>query len=312
MTPPASGLAYVDGRVVPLHEARVPLRDRGFLLGDGIFETLRTHDGAIHQAPLHAQRLRQGVRALGLPEPAADEAWRALESLRRDAVGKIGPSLYLRLTVTTGQAEAYAGAPGRYAVYAFARPLQPYPTAHYEPGIRVAVASMRKPRSGPLVGVKTLSSLPHVAARREARARGAHDAILLNDRGRVCEATTSNVLAVRRGRLHAPGPKEGAVDGVTRRRLVEAARSQGLTVETSLTLRELMAAHEVILTNTIGGVVPVAKVLGTSRRPAGSSGPIYKLLSEAYRRALEGGGARAAVGASKAEGAAYVRGRARR
>lgn len=275
------GYAHVGGRVVPLAGARVDLLDRGHLLGDGVFETMRGRGGHVLHRDLHARRLANGLRLLGAPE-AGEAAWSALDEVHA-AAARSAPELLLRLQVTTGVSEDFAGTPGRTAITAMAKPLRPYPAEAYERGISVEVAQHSKP-GGPFSAVKTVSFLPHVAARRAAHARGLDDALLLNEAGRVCEATTSNAFAVVEGEIHSPGPEESAVDGVTRGRLIERLEAESLRIHPRLAVGELSHASELFLTNTIGGVVPVRELHG--RRLPGPTGPFYR-RAKAHHEALD-------------------------
>lgn len=286
------GLAWIDGRIVPLEGARVPLADRGHLLGDGIFETMRTERGHIFLEGLHRTRFEQGLSVLGLPRDVGARAFEAVHGLLQAADPAYGPRLYLRLQTTTGIGEDVGGEPGVHAVTAFARRLRPYPETHYTRGIHVVLSAVRKLRSDPLSAVKTTSRLPFVVARREARAANAQDALLLNDGGRICEATTSNVVAVRGRELFAPGPGEGALDGATRRLVLDWADEAGLDVVEALAMDDLAQAEEMFLTNTIGGIVPVADlpvadIAGRPLKLQGAKGRWTREFGERYRKALE-------------------------
>ena len=165
------------------------------------------------------------------------------------------------------------------------RAFKPYPMQYYARGIQLVVSRQRKDSANPLCGVKTLSFLPHVAARREAHNATAHDAVLLNEHGRVAEATTSNVFALRKGVLHAPGRTEGALPGVTRKVLLELVEDAGLDLVEPLSVRDLAGAEEAFITNTTGGVVPVTmfqeKPIGRGAGK-GRKGELTTRLSHAF------------------------------
>lgn len=281
---------------MPLEAARVAIVDRGYLLGDGVFETMRAQDGLLLWEARHAARLRQGVEHLGLASSVAAQAMTAARDLVARVRTRLGSPFHVRLQVTTGVGERLEGAPDGSAITALARPWPGRPPAADDAGLRLVVSAVRKRRDDPLAGVKTLSFLPHVHARREGAARGAHDALLLNDAGRVCEATTSNVLAVVGPRLHAPGPPEGAVDGVTRGLLLEAAAELGLRVEGTLPLDRLARADEVLLTNTVAGVMPVGEIVGHTPALPGPRGATYRRLADAYAAQVRAGRIQARTG----------------
>jgi branched-chain amino acid aminotransferase len=274
----ADAVAYTDGRVVPLEAATVPMTDRGFLLGDGVFETLRTVGRRPFRWDLHAERLSAGLATLGLPTAAVLEAEEALARLVQAADGD--HELYLRIQVTR-DASVREPADADGVVTGIARPLVPYPGSVYRHGVRLATVAWRKDPHDPLAAVKHLSYLPYLMARRQAHAAGADDALILNTNGRVCEASHSNVLAVVGDVLHAPGVGEGALDGVTRRLLLDSEAVWRTTIVDRITPEALAHADEVLLTNTVGGVVPVSRV-DDSTHPAGAGGAWYARLLAAY------------------------------
>ncbi len=275
---PDDAFAFVEGDVQPLSEARVPIVDRGFLLGDGVFETLRAYKGTPFRWDLHRDRLANGVRALGIRTAVLDEADEAVEELAGAAASD---HAYLRIQVTRDPAvREPEDADG--VVTGISRPLVPYPQRVYKEGVVVAPVSWRKDPEDPLARVKHLSYLPYLMARREARAAGADDALIRNTAGRFCEASHSNLLAVRGSAVFAPGTDEGALDGVTRRVLLETVEAEGHSVVGALTETNLSSADELMLLNTVGGAVPVDEVKGVSTRLAGARGGLFATLRDAY------------------------------
>ncbi|MFA5944136.1 MAG: aminotransferase class IV [Candidatus Thermoplasmatota archaeon] len=282
------GLGYIDGKVLDLAKATIPLNDRGYLLGDGVFETLRTCNGKVFQLDAHADRLRGSLKAIGLDEPVEKEFRSAVQALAREGHKTLGDELYLRVNISTGPMGDIVGTDRGITVTGLCRKFKPYPMQYYSHGIHVITSRQRKDSRNPLSTVKSLSFLPHVAARREAHAVTAHDALLLNEHGRVAEATTSNVFACVGDTVHAPGPAEGAVAGVTRAVVLDLVRDAGLEVVESLTVEDLHNARQAWLTNTTGGIVPVTRfddqVLGN-----GTKHNLTAKLGKAFETLLRGG-----------------------
>lgn len=276
MTP----LAWIEGRVLPLAEARIALDDRGFLVGDGVFETLRARKAKPFRWDLHAERLAAGLATVGIGAGALVEAERAVHELAVRTGN--GDDIYLRVQVSRD-------AEGEGTVTALARSLPSYPERLYAEGARLGISPWRRDPADPLAGVKSLSYLPQVWARREAQARGFDDALILNSAGRVCESAHGNVIA-RRGRaLYAPGPGEGALDGVTRRVLLARIGDEDYELRLRLDRSELEEAEEAVLTSTLAGVVPVAEIEGVSKRYAGAEGELAARLTQAYDTLLAAG-----------------------
>ncbi len=279
---PAIGFAWIDGAVVPLSQARVSVLDRGYLLGDGVFETMRASGGRLFQEHRHAARLERGASTLGLPRAAAREAIRAASHLARASTERLGAETLVRTPVTVGPSTEVGGDLDAGTATAIARPHQPYPAETYLQGLRLRVGDPPIDSRHPLCAVKTLSFLPRLHARRQAIRVGGHDALLLNERGRIAEATTSNVFALVGDVLHTPGPAEGALEGVTRALLLDAARAQGYAVEETLTMEQFLTATEAFATNTVAGVVPITRVLGPGTDWSGRRGPATDRSREVY------------------------------
>jgi len=283
-------LGYVEGRVLDLAKATVPLNDRGYLLGDGVFETLRTCNGHVFRLDAHAERMRRSLKAIWLDEPVEEEFRAAVKALAAKGRQLYGDELYLRVNISTGPMGDVAGVDRGIIVTGLCRKFKPYPMQYYSQGVRLITSRQRKDTRSPLSTVKSLSFLPHVAARREAHTATVHDAILLNEHGRVAEATTSNVFARKGDTVYAPGAAEGAVPGVTRAVVLDLVRDAGLDVVEELPVEVLRSAREAWLTNTTGGIVPFTsfddKPIGK-----GAKGNLTTQLGHAFEALLRNGSA---------------------
>jgi len=266
--------AWLNGEVVPADEARVPITDRGFLQGDGCFETVRIHHGAPFRLEGHHHRLEESLRLMGLPPPlpSADirAGARALVQASPLAEG------LLRITVTAYDPEKASG--GTTAMTIRALPEVPATVA-----LHVSESCLRLP--GPLSRCKTTSRALESAALREARRVGAFDAILLNPSGRLVETTARNLFLVREGSVKTPPLSEGALPGITREAVLALASELGIDVEETPIPREALArAEEVFLTGSGVGVLGVA---GVGDRAYASPGPATRRLAEAFADLLD-------------------------
>ncbi len=277
-------LALIDHQVLPIEEAKVPLMDRGYLLGDGVFETMRTTTAGLWQRERHMARLRAGMAALGLAW--TDDVVADLDVLVAAGHDAYGDDLYVRLNVSTGAMEGITEGDG-LLVTGMVRPFQPYPLRHYSHGVHVVTSKQIIAPGEPLAGHKTLSFLRYVQARREAMALTAHDAVLTDGHGSVVEASTSNVFARTGDVVHAPGPDQGAVDGVTRQVVLELIDDAGLEVAPTLSVEQLAGADEAWLTNTTGGVVPVTR-FDEVPIADGAKGDLTRRVGHAYEDLLRG------------------------
>lgn len=283
---PHEGIAYIDGKTMDLARAKVPLNDRGFLLGDGVFETLRTSNGRVFRLDGHVARLQAGLTAINLDGDLVGEFRQAVDELVKAGTKAYGGELYLRVMVSTGPMEDFLDTGRGVSVTGLTKKFKPYPMQYYSQGVHLVTSRERKDTRSSLSSIKTLSFLPYVTARREAHAATAHDALLLNEHGRVAEATTSNVFALIDGKVHAPGEAEGAIPGVTRAAVLDLVREADFDIVERLDTTHLLKADEVWLTNTTGGIVPVRQVDDT--RIPGGRGELTAKLGHALEAAIRG------------------------
>lgn len=191
----------------------------------------------------------------------------------------------IRLTVTGGLSDgrirlARSNPP---TVIVTAEPLVPPTPEQYREGIALATASFRQPWHSPLARIKTTHRLEYLMAREEAMGRGAHDALILDDRGQVAEGSSSNLALIMNDRLATPSLDCPILPGVTREAALEAARACGLTVEERIvTLDDLARADEVLATATSWEILAVRALDG---RPVGGGrpGPWTDRIHEAFR-----------------------------
>nr|WP_269152421.1 aminotransferase class IV [Xanthobacter oligotrophicus] len=215
--------------------------DRGFTLGDGLFETLRVSDSAVLRLEAHLARLTAGAGVLGLPLPTLDLA----AALAATAAANALTEGVLRLTLSrgTGPRGVLPPAEPTPTLVITAAPLPaPAPPAR----LVIAQGTRRNDRS-PLAQVKSLNYLDNILARQEAARRGADDALLLNTRERVAETSIANVFAVIGGDLVTPPLSEGVLPGIMRAAvLTEGAGERPLTPE------DLGRAEEIFITSALG------------------------------------------------------------
>jgi branched-chain amino acid aminotransferase len=169
------------------------------------------------------------------------------------------------------------------------QPVAGPPARAYAEGVKVIVASVPRPPPDTVdPTAKTGAHLPHVLAIREARAVGAHEAILRDALGRVTEGCSSSLFAVRRGTLVTPPLGAGILEGVTRGVVLRLARGEGVPAqEVMLEPRDLEMAEEVFITSTMRELLPVTRV-GESNVGNGRPGPVTSRLHRAFRRLADG------------------------
>ena len=220
---------WIDGAIVEASEARVPVLDHGLLYGDGIFEGIRAYARGVFRLDDHLARLATSAKAIGLvlPLPVAairDVVLGTLRALGRD-------DAYVRLVVTRG-----VGALGvdpttcpTPHLFCVAAEAQIYPPEKLARGLELVTVSWRRPALDAVdPRVKSLNYLNNALAKLEARRQGMDEALILNTGGTIAEASVANVFVLRGRALATPPPTDGALDGVTRRSVLELAPGLGL------------------------------------------------------------------------------------
>lgn len=298
-----AAVVNIDGRLLPPGEARVSVFDRGFLYGDSVYEVVRTYGGRPFELDAHLARLARSAERIGLELPwdaprAAVEVARTLEASRGGDPEDPAAAPWnrgersARIVMTRGAGElgldpALAAGPTAIVIV---QPISAPPLAAYRDGVEACVVGPS--RAAPTAAdpaAKTGLHLPHVLAVREARLRGAHEALLTDGRGHVTEGASSNLFAVRGGRLTTPPLAAGILEGITRGVVLRLARSLGLPAEEGpLAVEELAGAEELFITSTAREILPVTRLDG---RPVGSGrvGPVTRRLHEAFRALASGG-----------------------
>ena len=277
-------LIHLNGRLVPEGEAVVSVFDRGFLFGDGVFESMRAYHGRVFRPRQHLERLARSAALVGLEGPleaGSLEAWiDALLQANRLEDARV------RLTLTRGGGRPgdYVGGEGPPTLVISAAPFAGLDAAVVDSGVAVTVASRRAiPAECLDPAIKSTSRIVSVLARREASRRGAFETLLLDARGRLTEGTSSNLFVVAGKGLLTPAVSGGALPGVTRAAVLEVAAASGLTVsEADLPFAALDTADEIFLTNTSWQVLSVVQVDGR-RVGTGRPGPVTLDLLARYR-----------------------------
>jgi len=274
---------WVDGQLLPADGVHLSVFDRGFQLGDGVFETLRVRDSHPTELEEHAARLRRSAHGLDITLPSDLEAslTRGIaELLGANSLDGHGGDASVRITVSRG---SYRGrgllppdeiVPATIAIQAW--PVVPASTAHLERGLHLVASAVRRDPENPLVSLKTTSRADYVYARLEARRAGADDALFLTTNGYLSEGTTANIFLVRDAangvtELATPSLDCAILPGTTRSWLLGWGTRVGLgPVEARLTRDDLAGAVEAFLSSSVAGVLPVTAFEG---KPIGSGAP---------------------------------------
>jgi branched-subunit amino acid aminotransferase/4-amino-4-deoxychorismate lyase len=274
---------FLNDRMTPASRARVSAFDRGFLYGDGLFETFRCYRGNPFALAQHLVRLRRSARWLRLSVPSIDWRLQVRRLLKRNRLEQRDAAV--RLTLTRGVARPGLLPPrsSRPTVLITALPIDRSIDRAQRYGAPVILVP--EMRSGVLAHHKLLGYVHAILARIAARRAHAFEALFVDGRGRLSEGTTSNLFFVERGKLLTPPLDDavGILPGVTRQLVLELARAAAIPVgERRLNVDRLLGSEEAFCTSSVIEIVPVVRI-GRRRIAAGHPGPITRRLQLAYR-----------------------------
>lgn len=277
-----NGAAYFDGRVVPIHEARIPVTDMGVTRSDVTYDVVAVWDGAFFRLPDHLERFERSCRKLRLdPGVDSEEMARILHDLV--ALTRLRES-YVEIACTRGELKPGSRDPREATnrFYAFAIPYVWISPPNRGQGIRAVIARtvVRIPPESVDPTVKNFHWGDLVRGLFEAYERGGDNVLLQGTDGYITEGPGYNVFAVVGRQILTP--RRGVLEGITRRTVLELAAEHGIdTAETDIDEALLRSAEELFATSTAGGVMPIVSLDGYPVG-AGEAGTTTTLLSDAY------------------------------
>jgi branched-chain amino acid aminotransferase len=283
------GIVWINGRLEPAERALLTVTDRGFQVGDGIFETIRVVGGRVLELASHASRLQASAAVLAMPLP--DDLERCLGQAIRDLckANRLDGSdtqVAVRVTVSRGAVDGRALLPPedvRPNVVVQAWRVDPPQPELLGRGLRLAISGVRRDPASPLATVKTTSRAEFVYAQLEAHQRGADDALFLTTDGHLAEATSASIFLVEGVGLVTPSLDCGILVSTTREWVISSGGpGLGLAVrQDRLTPNDLFVADEAFLASSVAGIVPITAVDG---RPIGAGTPgVWTLRLRARR-----------------------------
>ncbi len=280
---PLEGLAWINGTITPLQDARVSVMDRGFLFGDGVYEVVRVRAGIPFRLDDHLARLWQSMQGIRqVPD-------RSREVFREDIMAFLGQAsawtrreALLYLQVTRGVAPRHHAFPPVGTPLTWVMAVWPFegPDARlYEEG--VAVITVPEIRWG-RVDLKTINLLPNVLAKEEAHRRGAFEALFITEDGEITEGSSTSFFLVVEGRVVVPPRDTRVLPGITRAVLEDILHREEIPCDVHPLHRDLLKrAQEAFLASTTLHVMPVVRV-DEQKVGEGRPGPVTRKLSRAF------------------------------
>lgn len=280
-------LAFLNGQFLPRSAATVPVEDRGFAFGDGVYEVWRVVNGRVFETDRHLARLKSGLAAVRIapPDLVRPEIFNSVADRLLTESGLTDGEATLYVEITRGAAprtHQFPTSPVSPTVYATANRLVPADDIRARGASCITVPDVRWLRCD----VKTIQLLPNVLARQAAAERGAIESIMIRD-GVVTEGSHTNVAGVLDGVIRTHPTNHLILPGVTRAIVLDLARSLGITVnEQPIPERDLGRLEELFLVGTTTDVMPIVRL---NDQPVGTGelGPIATKLVRAFREYLD-------------------------
>ena len=277
-------MVWLNGKFSSIDDAKVSVFDRGFLYGNGLFETMRSYAGRVFKLDEHLARLFCSLEVMRIKPPYSKRYLKdaVYENLKINGL----KSAYVRLTITRGKGrfgilEKKFSTP---SVIIFADEFKEFPQRLYHHGVNAKVVDVKQNEYSAVGSVKSLNFLNNILARFRAKDEGFDEAILMNTKALIAEGATSNIFLVKRNIIITPPLESGILPGITREVIIGIAGRLRLKLrERSVSYRELLSSNEVFLTNSLVEILPVAKV-DSKRIGDGYPGPITKLLHISYQK----------------------------
>jgi len=277
---------YLNGEFIKSEAAKISVFDQGFLYGDGIFESFRSIEKHLYQFSQHYQRLLQSAEALAYPLTFTQQQ---LEAILLELCERNGwNNAYYRITITRGKGQIgfQRDMDNDLTCLIVGREFQGLDESYYRKGIALQVAQTR--RNAPEAinpKIKSISNLNSLLGKLEAKAAGAFEVIMLNNKEHICEGAASNIFWTRDQWVFTPAASTGLLEGVTRSTIMRLCEEKlNLRVITGeFKLQDLQFSDEVFITSTSLEVIPVVKVDEFTINQ-GKVGPIVQRLREELHR----------------------------
>ncbi len=274
-------IVYLNGQWMPLSEARIPVLDRGFIFGDGIYEVVPVYGGKPFRLTQHLQRMTRSLAAIGMDNPLDDKGWRELIG---DLVGRHSwTDQFVYMQITRGVARRDHAFPkgATPTVFAMTSEFIAPSEAQRSQGVAAICAADERWLH---CDIKSVSLLGNVLAKQAAVEAGAAECLMFRD-GILTEGSSSNIWVVRDGRVLGSPVNHLVLEGIRVGLLGELCKASGIDWELRrITREEVLSADELMLTSATREVLPITRLDGAPVG-AGKPGPVYHRLFEAYQAA---------------------------
>ncbi len=272
---------YLNGKTLPIEEACVSVLDRGFLLGDGVYEVIPAYAGKLFRLDQHLERLNNSLGAIGIINPHTHDEWKTILQKLVTEHGTDDYSVYLQVTRGVAAKRDHVFPEEVIpTVFVMCNPIPPVDDTILQYGVTaITLDDIRWKRCD----IKAITLLANVILKQEAHDSDAAEAILIKD-GMALEGAASNLFIVMKGKIITPPKSNQLLPGVTRDLVLELAEVNGIPFkERPVMKQELLNAQEIWLTSSTREILPVTK-LDNERVNDGKPGAFWINMIDLYRQ----------------------------
>ncbi len=277
---------FLNGKIIPDTDGNISSGDRGFLYGDGIFETFRSYDRKPFKLVEHIERMRYSARKLMI---AFEYTNTEISEIIEELIDKNNIlDAYIRITLSRGSGGSGLGISNNHkpTLLIQIKPFTPYEEKLYDEGMSLVVSNCRRSTSCPISCDKSTNLLKSILLKEEANKKAAHETIILNTDGYVAECIVSNIFMVSGGSVITPSIDTNILPGITRRTVLDICRDSGAPVnEEHFEIERLVKSDEVFITNSLMEIMPVSKIEDFKIGKI-IPGKITQQLMSAYKRLI--------------------------
>ncbi|MBE0438688.1 MAG: D-amino-acid transaminase [Gammaproteobacteria bacterium] len=271
---------YLNGHFLPADQAQVSVFDRGFLLGDGVYEVIPVYDGHCFELEAHLNRLQYSLDGVRMKNPMTPHQWQTMiaELVARNGGGD--QSLYLQVTRGVAPRDHIFPIGVEPTAFAMSNPLQAVPEKYKQNGIKaITLADIRWANCN----IKAITLLPNSLLKQQAQEAGAQEALLIRD-GYLTEGAASNAYVVLDGTIYTSPKDEKVLPGITREVVIKLALENGIPLlEQAVTEQQLRQADEIWMSSSTKEVLPITE-LDHDAVGDGKPGPVWKQIDRLYQQ----------------------------
>ncbi len=267
-------IVFLNQRFIPREAARLPVATPGFLYGWGLFESMRSCNGKIVYFDEHVVRLKRACVLLHIKCPYTPE--RLKEIIRKTVEINGHKDAYLRLTLWKSEEGT--------DILVTAKKYKPYSFGVYNRGFHACISSFRQHGNSFLTELKSVNYLLYRLAYAQAIKRGFDEAVILNHRGYIAEASRSNLFFIKDKELFTPSLECGCLGGITRKVIFDLAKKYNIKAyEGNFSIPDLYASEEAFLTNSLMGIMPLASIEGRRISRGARAYKLTRFFMEKYK-----------------------------